>query len=158
MGQKSCLIAEDVQTKHDEVKAVVSKLLPDWMFVHAHSVVEAQDLSVSKVWDLIIMDISMDISSTAGAVKSREAHANTGGLDIIEQLYLLEKITPTVIVTGFDYFIRSDGDSEVREAQTFDSLKVQAERWLGTNYLGCIRYGKAGWEQMLESAIRGARL
>jgi len=155
MKTKSCLIIEDVPTKYDDVHRIAANVLTSWRFVHAKSVVEAQDLAVAEPWDLIILDISMDISAAPGGIKSREAHANTGGLDIVEQMYLLELVVPTVIVTGFDYFIRSDRDSEVREAQTFADLEVQAKRWLGDKLLACIRYGKPGWDKTFDAVIQG---
>jgi hypothetical protein len=152
----SVLIIEDVDQKHDEVKAVVANVLPiNASFSRARTVVEAQDAIEADNWSLIVVDISMDIADSGGA-KTREGHANLGGIDIIEQMYLLERDAPTVIVTGFDYFIRSSREHEQTEAQTFGDLSIRAKNWLGDKFLGCVRYGKAGWEERLKDALQGA--
>ena len=149
------LIIEDVDHKFEEVQTLVLNALnPTPSITRAATVVEAEDAVNSGKWDLVVVDISMDIAPGTSS-STREAHANLGGMDIIEQMYLLEKEAPTVIVTGFDYFIRVGLDTDLHEAQTFSDLEVQAREWIGSNLLGCVRYGEVGWEALLNACLQG---
>jgi len=108
--------------------------------VRAKTVVEAADLIREGRWKLLILDISMDIAPGSGATV-RDGHANLGGLDILEQMYLLEKEMPTVIVTGFDYFVRTSSEEGTSDSHTLLDLERQARAWIGSDLLGCVRYG-----------------
>lgn len=145
------LIVEDVDQKFDEVRLAVESSISAAEIERAQTVVDGQDAISGRDWDLVIIDISMDIASQTGA-RMREGHANLGGMDIIEQMYLLGKDTPTIIVTGFDYFVPSDRE-EIQVTQSFADLGTKASKWLKDKFLGSIRYGKPGWEDSLKEAI-----
>lgn len=143
------LLVEDVDQKAEEICAVVVDAIQGVQIERARTVVEGQDAITGGEWGLVVVDISMDIASQSGA-RMREGHANLGGMDIIEQMYLLGKDAPTVIVTGFDYFVPTD---DPHLTQSFAELGRKSSDWLGANFLGSVRYGKAGWEASLRDAL-----
>lgn len=87
----------------------------------------------------------MDIASNS-AGPSRGGHANLGGMDIVEEMYLTEREVPTIIVTGFDYFVSSAPAERSPDAHSFDDIEGLARKWLGWKLLGCVKYGRDGWE------------
>jgi CheY-like chemotaxis protein len=151
---RSVLIVEDVDQKYEDVCAIVLSSGDDLSVTRARTVVEAQDAIAGQDWDIVVVDISMDIVSTKDS-RHREAHANLGGMDLIEQMYLMGRDVPTVIVTGFDYFVRIDRDATTQEAQTFSDLEHQARQWLGEKLFGCVRYGVPQWDSELRKCMEG---
>ncbi|MHC1946088.1 hypothetical protein IF803_17035 [Bradyrhizobium sp. UFLA06-06] len=155
VDQRRVLIVEDVDHKYKDVVEVLEATTNGSIeLVRAKTVVDAADLVKQSGWLLIILDISMDIAPGSGSTM-REGHANLGGLDILEQMYLLEKESPTVIVTGYDYFVRSSSDDEVSDSHTLQDLESQGRSLIGANLLGCIRYGAPGWAEHLRALVEG---
>jgi CheY-like chemotaxis protein len=141
----SVLIVEDVDHKFSEVEAALQLAVNQSIAVtRAKTLVEADQFVRDGQWDLVVLDISMDIAPGSSG-SAREGHANLGGMDVIEQMFLIEKESPTVIVTGFDYFIRA-GSSDHQDAQTFSDLEKKARSFIGGSLLGCVRYGAPNWE------------
>jgi CheY-like chemotaxis protein len=148
------LIVEDVDHKFEDVLLVLSRGLGrSFDHVRARTVVEATDQIELERWDLVILDISMDIAPGSGG-SVRDGHANLGGMDVIEHMFLLEVEVPTIILTGFDYFVKSGSESGSREAQTIHDLERQARRFIGSRLLGCIRYGVTAWDHNLTNIVR----
>ena len=98
------LVVEDQDGKYNDILGAISDSdIQSPLLERAKNVVDAEDSIISRTWDLLVLDISMDISpGSLGPL--RGGHANLGGLDIIEQMYLLDVSIPTIIITGFDYF------------------------------------------------------
>jgi CheY-like chemotaxis protein len=148
------LIVEDVDHKFEEIIAAMNAPHRRPLeLVRAKTVVEATDHISQSCWDLLLLDISMDIAPGSGG-PTRDGHANLGGMDVLEQMYLLGLEAPTVIITGFDYFVKTSADAEIHEAQTLADLERQARGWISSKLLGCIRYGAIGWEHRLEKIVR----
>jgi ActR/RegA family two-component response regulator len=147
------LIVEDVDHKYEDVISALRDMADrPREFVRARTVVEAADLVKQSRWRLLVLDISMDIAPGSGGTL-REGHANLGGLDILEQMYLLEREMPTVIVTGFDYFVRAYSEDEIGDSHTLQDLEKQARAWIGNYLLGCVRYGSPNWADRLRELL-----
>jgi hypothetical protein len=147
------LIVEDVDHKFEDVLAILAKAIDrSFEYVRAKTVVEATDQIGLERWDLVILDISMDIAPGSGG-SIRDGHANLGGMDVIEHMFLLEVEVPTIILTGFDYFVKSGSESDNREAQTISALEIQARGLIGARLLGCIRYGVTLWDEHLIKTV-----
>lgn len=146
------LIVEDVDTKYAEVRTVVASVLPaDAAYSRASNLNEAEDAVMEGSWDLVVLDLSMDIAQN-GSVDFSAGHASLGGLDVLERMSLLKIDHPTVLVTGFDSFQDSDRfDNAIMNLSDIDAL---ASDWLGKSYLGCIRYGSEGWATKLARALK----
>ncbi|MDX8500691.1 hypothetical protein RFM99_20005 [Mesorhizobium sp. VK4C] len=145
------LAVEDIEQKFEDIERVLGDVFPQARISRAKTVVEATDQLRDGEWQLLILDISMDIAPSASG-PARGGHANLGGMDVVEEMFLTEREVPTVIVTGFDYFITTRSDLS-SDAQTFSDIEAQAARWLGGSLLGCIRYGISGWEPKLRDAL-----
>lgn len=147
------LIVEDKDDKYREVCAALTEYLATEIeIVRASTITEGEDRLEDRAWSLVVLDISMDISG-ASTGPIRGGHANLGGLDIIERMFLLGIDLPTVVVTGFDYF-QSVGAREEAEFIDLDELNRRVQRHLGANYLGCLRYGVDGWQSQFVSALK----
>lgn len=148
------LIIEDAPRKYDGIVSVIKETIQVCSIDHAMTLVEGEDKVNSGKWDCLILDISMDIAKNASG-PTKDGHANLGGMDILEQMYLLEIACPTIIVTGFDYFITSSVGNEQKETRTFSDIEKQALDWIGSDLKGCVRYGISGWENELRASLRG---
>lgn len=149
------LIVEDVDVKFHELETAIQTLVPHATVSRAKSVVDAEDMVEEGQWSLIILDISMDIAcGSAGPM--RAGHANLGGMDVLERMYLLEQEFPTIIVTGFDYFpAGTGGDPSDAEMVSLADLEVRARNFIGELFLGCVRYGVDGWRAKFDATIKG---
>ena len=84
------LIVEDVDTKFDDVHAIVQRCLPEIAeTVRASNLNEAEDRIMLGPWDLLVLDLSMDIAAHASPDYS-SGHASLGGLDVLERMALLK--------------------------------------------------------------------
>ncbi|NNM74195.1 hypothetical protein [Enterovirga aerilata] len=72
-------------------------------------------------------------------------HANLGGMDIIERMFLMEQEIPTIIVTDFDYFPAGGQDASETEIISLGDLNSRASSLLGDYHLGTVRYGSSTW-------------
>lgn len=145
------LIIEDVQSKFDEVRSILHRLLPDdTEFVRASNLNEAEDAIMEEGWGLVIVDLSMDINAN-GSVQGA-GHATLGGLDVLERMALLKIDHPTVLVTGFDSF--QDPDRFDNAIMNLADISGLASEWLGASYVGCVRYGGENWGKRLERMLQ----
>ena len=146
------LIAEDNELKFEDLIAALGALSPAVEPVRAKTIVEVEDWLEKGEWDLVLLDISMDIAPGA-AGPLRDGHASLGGMDVLERMFLLRSEYPTIIVTGFDYFVAPGPDSSIREAQTLADLEIKARGLIGDHLLGCVRYGAQDWRSRLISLL-----
>jgi CheY-like chemotaxis protein len=144
------LIVEDKSAKFADLKKVVESLSSRISIHRASTVIEAENMLEDREWNLLVLDISMDINGTSkGALGG--GHANLGGLDIVETMYYEGIVIPTVIVTGLDYFISAEG-SDGSEYIGLEELEALVRKKMPSGYLGCIRYGIDGWVERLQAA------
>lgn len=144
------LVIEDVQSKFDDVRSILNRLLPsDTEYVRASNLNEAED-AIMEDWSLVVVDLSMDINGN-GSVQGA-GHATLGGLDVLERMALLKIDHPTVLVTGFDSF--QDTDRFDNAIMNLTDISGLASEWLGTAYVGCIRYGGDNWGRRFERMLQ----
>ncbi len=143
------LIVEDVDEKFQDVALVVAGHFGDGVSIRrAATVIEAEELSVAQAWGLLVLDISMDIvASRSGRLQS--GHASTGGLAILERMYLLGKETPTIVVTAFDAFRTNPTHREDDGILGLEDVSRKSGELIGAKFLGAVRYGVSGWERQL---------
>lgn len=158
MVMKPVLIVEDKGSKYDIIKDIVQSVFGLSVKIdRAMTVVSAQEEVEKNIHSLVVLDISMDIVHS-GVPGSREGHAVLGGMTIAEHMYLLEIERPTVIVTGFDYFVSKSTSENTGVAKTLSDIEVSAKHFLADNFIGCIKSGEQGWEEKLRIAISGIKL
>ena len=140
------LVIEDVDSKHADVIDVLATSAVGAEITRASNLNAAEDQIMAEKWDLVVLDLSMDIAAEASTDHS-SGHATLGGLDVLERMALLKIALPTILVTGFDSFQDPDRfDNSIMNLADVDAL---AERWLGASYLGCVRYGSEQWVQTM---------
>lgn len=138
------LIIEDVQSKFDEVRSIIGSVFPgEHTFQRALNLNEAEDAVMMPSWDLVIVDLSMDINGS-GAMQGA-GHATLGGLDVLERMSLFKIEHPTLVVTGFDSF--QDPDRFDNAIMNLADISGLASDWLGKSYIGSVRYGAANWDR-----------
>lgn len=148
------LIVEDRDSKYDDVLRVLSERKIALHTSRASSVFDAESKIESNDWDLIILDISMDIRSSAGG-KSAGGHANMGGMAIARKMYLLEREFPTIILSGFDSFKSDSGPARDGTHMGLAEIEEMAKGLLGPSLLGWVRYGLPGWEEKFGACVEG---
>jgi len=145
------LIIEDVQSKFEDVRSIVASILPpDIQFVRASNLNEAEDAIMEEGWNLVVVDLSMDINGN-GSVQGA-GHATLGGLDVLERMALLKIDHPTVLVTGFDSF--QDPDRFDNAIMNLTDISRLASEWLGDAYVGCVRYGGENWGKRFQRMLQ----
>lgn len=145
------LIIEDVESKFNDVQRVISECVSDpCVFSRASNLVDAEDAVTSNTWDLVIVDLSMDINGN-GSMQGA-GHATLGGLDVLEIMSLLKRDSPVILVTGFDSFQDQDRfDNAIMNLADIDGLAL---KWLGNAYIGCVRYGSENWSKQLNRMLQ----
>lgn len=140
------LFVEDVDSKFEDVSAVVVDAIGgDHIIARVTNLNDAEDSLDSGEFDLIVLDLSVDINSN-GSVQGN-GHATLGGLDVMERMSLLKNSNPVVVVTGFDSF--QDPDRFNNAIMNLADIDRLATDWLGSSYIGCVRYGSGNWSRQL---------
>lgn len=148
---RNVLVIEDNDNKYAALREVLVSTIEHSEITRAKNVTEGEDFIRHGKWSLLILDVSMDIrGSSRGAI--RGGHANMGGLDIVEGMYLTETVCPTIILTGFDYF-QSTASGGRTELIGLGELEAKAKRFLKAEFYGCVRYGAVGWKEKLRAAL-----
>jgi len=147
------LIVEDKDAKFEAISAVVGSVAPKAVIHRARTVVEAERMVREPRWKLLLLDISMDISGDSRGALSG-GHANLGGIDVVETMFYENIIIPTIVVTGFDYFIAA-GPDEGTEYIGLSELEALVRGKMPVGYLGYVRYGVDGWVNSLIAACGG---
>ena len=150
----SVLIVEDSDAKCGKLEAILRQCLgPDAVIVRAATVNDAEAKLEASVWNLVLLDISMDITSSTKGPKLG-GHATLGGLSIATKMYLLNREVPTIIVTAFDAFEAIEGGRR-RYSVGLEELERRAKDTLGESFIGCVRYGAGNWDEELRRFLRG---
>jgi hypothetical protein len=145
------LAIEDQDAKWERVRQVVVDALPCCSIERVRDVYDAERLVVEGRWDLVILDISLDIR-TGG--KGRIAHDYTGGLQVAGRMYYEDSSIPTVIVTGFDSYPTGGAAHEQEVILGSEDVQRQAKKFLGEDYLGAVRYNSPNWEDSLAQVLK----
>lgn len=145
------LVIEDEDFKYQEIDEILEQTVGVSDVERAKTVNRAEELLDEKNFDLIILDISMNISS--GSLGPRGGHANLGGYEIAQRMYLLECETPTLVLTGFDYFRQTTGRPNRGDLISLDLLEEKIRNFLGEKLLGCVRYGSVSWRAQFKECI-----
>lgn len=154
MGE-NVLIIEDSDVKYKAVFDVIVGAAPAANVTRASTVIEAESQIERIYWDLVILDISMDIAPSALGPRSR-GQANIGGLGVAQRMFLLEREAPTIILTAFDSFSAptiGHGDTEI---VGFEEIRRRAKEFLPASLLGCLQYSSSTWKEEMRSMTKSA--
>ncbi len=151
------LIVEDDEVKWRDVEPLVKSALPGVPYERARSLVDADRLVDSGAITFMILDISMNIAGHSTDA-SRGVHANLGGVEIAERMWLLGIDVPTVVLTGFDYFKKTGVRIQALESYSLEGLETKLRSFLGPKLLCCIKYGSPKWQHDLTRCLLKASL
>ncbi|HEY4586628.1 MAG TPA: hypothetical protein VIG84_09620 [Brevundimonas sp.] len=150
------LIVEDDETKYADILTLVTDLAPDLIVERASTIKAAERFLDHCVPDLLVLDVSMNIAD-GSLGPMRGGFANLGGIDLLDRMYHLGRLCPTVIVTGFDAFRTKPGTMNTYEMVDLTELTHLASRRLGPDYFGLVRYSDRGWKTAFSAALAGWR-
>lgn len=151
---KRILAVEDDDRKWERVEKVVLEALahtPE--IVRARDQFEAERLVDEGGWDLLLLDISLDIRA-AGVRGGRGTHDYTGGVKIAGRMFYYRREVPTIIITGFDNFPTARATQEQDVILGLTDVVRRVRRYLPDHLVGTVRYGPAGWEGRLAELLR----
>lgn len=149
------LAIEDSDAKWARVEPVARGALPrNAEIVRVGDLFQGERLVEQPGWDLLLLDISLDIKS-GGSHGGRGAHDYLGGLKIAGRMFYNECEIPTIILTGFDAFPsgRSGGDADVILGR--EDVEREARRFLRSHLLGTVRVGAGDWAKELTLLLEG---
>lgn len=135
---------EDQDAKWTRVQALLIEVMPESTIERARDMFEAERMVEDGGWDLVILDISLDIRS-AGI--GRSAHDYVGGLEIAGHMYYEDCSIPTIIVTGFDSYPTGGSTHEQNVILGSEDVQRRANEFLGDDFLGAVRYNAPGWDE-----------
>jgi hypothetical protein len=144
------LVIEDSESKWTYVEEIIRRALPTAEIHRSRDLFEGVRAIAEPNWDLLILDISLDIR--AGAGRAGAAHDHVGGQKILGKMYYDELEVPTIIITGFDSFptVRNNGDAVMLG---LEDVEAEASRQLGRHLVGTVRHLSEGWEQRFETML-----
>lgn len=143
------LAVEDNDAKWSRVDVVLRQGLGDVSVTRAKDLHDAEQMIVLEDWDLLILDISLDIRTGGG----RGGQDFTGGLKIAGRMFYLGCEVPTIIVTGFDAFPTSPSAGQ-NVILGLEDVGRQAQKFLRHHLLGAVRFGSTDWEAELLELLR----
>ena len=145
------LVVEDSEPKWARVEELILGSLPMADVTRARDLFEGEQAIATPGWDLLVLDMSLDIRADAG--RAGAAHDYVGGLKILGKMYYDELEVPTIIITGFDSFptVRTNGDGVMLG---LEDIEAEASRKLGDYLLGTIRHLSEGWEDKFKALLR----
>lgn len=155
--QIQIIVIEDDDEKFSRISKVIEDLPNSSKFRvdRAMTVVDGEKYFEGQLPDLLVLDISMNIN-TGSHGPLRGGHANLGGLDILEKLYLLEKEVDTIVLTAFDYFKAPTTRSGEFDLIGLHTINDTAASLIGDRLLGCIRYGSEQWLEKFRETLMKA--
>ncbi len=154
-GIQRVLVVEDTELKWHQIKNVLLSSLPERTeVVRAADMIEGRDLIYAGGWDLLLLDVSLDIRSN-GSKNARGNHEFTGGLQLASRMRNLRKEIPTIVITGFETFPspRPEGDHEI--VLGLQDVEREMRKYLGDFVVGLVRHGSSGWDEELRNLVSG---
>jgi hypothetical protein len=148
------LAIEDNDTKWARVEGVMRERLGDFDLTRASDLHDAEVAIDSGGWDLLILDMSIDIRTGAGR-GGHGTHDYTGGLKIASRMFYNECEISTIIVTGFDAFPTGAAVAEDDVIFGLEDIGRQAQKHLGEHLLGTVRFGSQDWELQFVTLLDG---
>ncbi|WP_420725616.1 hypothetical protein [Hwanghaeella sp. LZ110] len=119
------LLVEDESPKLTHISALLQKLAPTAHVVTARSVTSALRLIESEEFELLILDMSLP-TFDIGERESGGRPQGFGGTEILRHASMAERLGPTIIITGYEGFLREGGEIvnlEILKAELIDEFE-----------------------------------
>ncbi len=152
---KEVFVVEDSDKKFEDIVKCINEAIIGSKITRAATMTEAERGIKHTDWDLIVLDISLDIAPSRHGSKGR-GQANLGGLGIAQKMFLLNREAPTIIVTAFDSFTASNVNQGGSEILGFEEVQAKASSFLSLHLVACLRYNSRTWRVDMINAVRSA--
>lgn len=150
---KRVLAVEDSDVKWRDMEKALSPVLPgSTEMVHVGDMVSARDAIYKERWDLLLLDVSLNVNPGSGHRHGGQEF--TGGLTLASRMRYRRKEIPTIVVTGFTTFLSAKPESELDVVLGLEDVEREMRRYLGDHIVGVVRYGAEGWEGELTSYVK----
>lgn len=113
------LLVEDETPKSTHIEHFLKNLAPNVMISLAKSVNSALDALEQNVPDLLLLDMSLP-TFDIGDRESGGRPQGFGGIEILRYMTLAEIACPTIVITGYEAFLREAG-------KTVDLSQIKTE-------------------------------
>ncbi|HFG2126878.1 TPA: hypothetical protein ACGF4W_001743 [Vibrio cholerae] len=155
MSRRSILIIEDEDPKRRHIEEHIKSHLDDVSLdvIFLHSVSSSLDYLDNNEPELIILDMSLptyDISDIEGGGRPQ----GFGGVEILRHLKMSGSSCPTLVLTGYEAFMREEGLVEL--SQISDELKGE----FGTFLIDVLYYNSAysEWKNRISVTLKSLGL
>lgn len=153
VGALKVLVIEDTDRKWSDIRDALGSI--GTKDVHRASTIEDAENLIELHWDLVILDISMDIRASKAGPREG-GHDPTGGLKIAAKMYYLGCEAPTIIVTAFDAFPSRHRSAQIGNAILgIEEVERRAREQLGTAFVGCVKWDSPGWSSEFQNHVFG---
>lgn len=146
------LAIEDNDQKWERVERLLRAELSDVSIERATDLYDGERLVEERRWDLLILDVSLDIRTSAKG--ARGTHDYQAGLKIARRMFYQECEIKTIIVTGFDSFPTGGRTSEKQVILGLEEVDANVRKLLGAHLLATVRYNGEKWDEQLAKALR----
>ncbi len=153
VGALKILVIEDTDRKWNDIRDALG-FIGAKEVRRAATIEDAENL-IELNWDLVVLDISMDIRASKAGPKEG-GHDPTGGLKVAAKMYYLGCEAPTIILTAFDAF-----PSRLRGAQIgnvilgLEEVERRAREQLGAAFVGCVKWDSPDWRSEFQNYVFG---
>jgi len=119
MNNLHILLVEDEAPKQAHIQDFLKEMAPGIAITIAKSVNSALDALDSAIPDLLVLDMSLptfDVGEREGGGRPQ----GFGGIEVLRNMALEEINCPTIVITGYEAFLREAG-------KTVDLSQIRAE-------------------------------
>ncbi|PZQ86410.1 MAG: response regulator [Leifsonia xyli] len=118
--ETSILLVEDEAPKRQHIEKLLGELTPHATLFFARSVNSALDILEANEINLVVLDMSLP-TFDVGERERGGRPQGFGGTEVLRHMAMAEIIRPTVVITGYEGFVR-EGGSTVDLAQLRSEL------------------------------------
>lgn len=145
--------ADVLQTHERPLEVAIGPSLPAGTeLLHVGDMVSAKDALYNQHWDLLLLDVSLDINPGGG--DRRAGKEFTGGVTLASRMRYRRKEVPTIVVTGFTTFLSVKPENELDVVLGLQDVEREMRRFLKEHVVGVVRYGADGWKDELTEYVR----
>lgn len=133
------LIVEDEGPKCKKILQCIQSFLSETEAFIAKSVRSAQDAIEYDAYDVIILDMSLptfDVSEDEQGGRPQ----GFGGVEVMRDLSNMEKYTPVIVVTAYEYFSDEHDDKESGKEATLSELEESLRDEFSEFFFGLVKY------------------
>jgi CheY-like chemotaxis protein len=136
------LLVEDEAPKSTHIERFLKNLAPNVVISLAKSVNSAFDALEQNVPDLLLLDMSLP-TFDIGDRESGGRPQGFGGIEILRYMILAEITCPTIVITGYEAFLREAG-----KTVDLSQIKAELEKEFPSLLRGVLHYNSTfdGWK------------